>query len=68
VPDNLWIVGYDDIPMARWDCISLSTVQQPLPAMVEQVVERLERRMAAPDLPPHTFVLPNDLVLRRTTS
>ncbi|WP_059413653.1 LacI family DNA-binding transcriptional regulator [Cupriavidus basilensis] len=68
VPDDLWIVGYDDIPMARWDCISLSTVQQPLPAMVEQVVERLEQRMAAPDLPPHTFVLPNDLVLRRTTS
>lgn len=68
VPDDMWIVGYDDIPMARWECIGLSTVQQPLPAMVEQVVERLERRMADPMLTPHTFVLPNDLVLRRTTS
>lgn len=68
VPDDMWIVGYDDIPMARWECIALSTVQQPLPAMVEQVVERLERRMADPLLAPHTFVMPNDLVLRCTTS
>ncbi len=68
VPSEIWIVGYDDIPMARWECISLSTVQQPLPAMVEQVVDRLQRRMTSPDLAPHTFVMPNDLVLRRTTS
>ncbi|SPD59179.1 Transcriptional regulator, LacI family (modular protein) (plasmid) [Cupriavidus neocaledonicus] len=68
VPGELWVVGYDDIPMARWECISLSTVQQPLPAMVEQVVDRLQRRMTTPDLAPYTFVLPNDLVLRRTTS
>ncbi|SOY92846.1 Transcriptional regulator, LacI family [Cupriavidus taiwanensis] len=68
VPGDLWIVGYDDIPMARWECISLSTVQQPLPAMVEQVVDRLQRRMTTPELAPYTFVLPNDLVLRRTTS
>jgi LacI family transcriptional regulator len=68
VPNDIWIVGYDDIPMARWECISLSTVQQPLPAMVEQVVDRLQRRMTSPELAPHTFVLPNDLILRRTTS
>lgn len=68
VPSDIWIVGYDDIPMARWECISLSTVQQPLPAMVEQVVDRLQRRMTSPDLAPQMFVLPNDLVLRRTTS
>lgn len=68
VPEDMWIVGYDDIPMARWDCIALTTVQQPLPSMVEQVVERLERRMADPKINPQTFVLPNDLVLRRTTS
>lgn len=68
VPDDMWIVGYDDIPMARWECIGLTTVQQPLPAMVAQVVERLECRMTDPMLAPATFVLPNDLVLRRTTS
>lgn len=68
VPEDIWVVGYDDIPMARWECIGLTTVQQPLPAMVEQVVERLERRMGDPSLAPQSFVLPNDLVLRRTTS
>jgi LacI family transcriptional regulator len=68
VPDQMWIVGYDDIPMARWECIGLSTVQQPLPAMVKQVVRRLESRIADPVMAPQTFVLPNDLVLRRTTS
>ncbi len=68
VPGDMWVVGYDDIPMARWECIALSTVQQPLAAMVEQVVERLEARIGNPAMSPHTFVLPNDLVLRRTTS
>nr|WP_315593663.1 LacI family DNA-binding transcriptional regulator [uncultured Cupriavidus sp.] len=67
VPEDMWVVGYDDIPMARWDCIGLTTVQQPLRSMVEQVVERLEGRMADRDSPPQSFVLPNDLVLRRTT-
>ncbi|MBP0633021.1 MULTISPECIES: LacI family DNA-binding transcriptional regulator [unclassified Cupriavidus] len=68
VPEEMWVVGYDDIPMSRWECIGLTTVQQPLPSMVEQVVERLERRMADPKITPQTFILPNDLVLRRTTS
>lgn len=68
IPDDLWIVGYDDIPMARWDCIGLSTIQQPLDAMAKCVVERLDARIADPTLLPERFVLSNALVVRRTTA
>lgn len=68
VPDDLWIVGYDDIPMARWESIGLSTVQQPLSEMVQVTVDRLVARMDDLDLPPEKVVLPNDLIVRGTTS
>ncbi|MNT15473.1 putative HTH-type transcriptional repressor ExuR [compost metagenome] len=68
VPEDLWMVGYDDIPMARWDCIGLSTIRQPLAEMASRAVNRLQERIAEPDLAPETVVLPNDLVVRRTTA
>ncbi len=67
IPDDLWVVGYDDIPMAGWDAIGLSTVRQPLQAMTELAVARLCQRIAQPDLPPSTVKLPNKLIERRST-
>ncbi|MEI2417161.1 LacI family DNA-binding transcriptional regulator [Orrella sp. JC864] len=68
VPEDLWLVGYDDIPMARWDCIALSTVRQPLAEMSAAAVERLLARIADPSLAPRRWLLPNELLLRRTTN
>ncbi|OZI72735.1 MULTISPECIES: LacI family DNA-binding transcriptional regulator [Bordetella] len=67
IPDDLWVVGYDDIPMAGWDAIGLTTVRQPLRDMTARAVERLCQRMAQPDLPPRTVKLANELVPRRST-
>ncbi|MCD0503376.1 LacI family DNA-binding transcriptional regulator [Bordetella petrii] len=68
VPGDMWVVGYDDIPMAGWDAIGLTTVRQPLESMTAQAVERLCLRMAQPDLPPRTVKLDNALVQRRSTA
>lgn len=67
VPEDLWIVGYDDIPMAGWDVIGLTTMRQPLPAMASETVERLLARIERPDLPAETVTLPNQLIIRNTT-
>jgi LacI family transcriptional regulator len=46
VPDDLSIIGFDDIAMADWELFSLTTVRQPLAEMAEvaarMLVERIE--------------------------
>jgi len=46
VPDDVSIVGFDDVPMASWEVFQLTTVRQPLDEMARAaarlLVERLE--------------------------
>ncbi len=41
VPDELSIIGFDDIPMASWDSYSLTTIRQPIKPMVDATVDVL---------------------------
>ncbi|WP_235610754.1 LacI family DNA-binding transcriptional regulator [Bordetella sp. H567] len=68
VPDDTWVVGYDDIPMCAWQAIDLTTVRQPLDAMVEAAVARLCERLGTGNLPPRRVVLPNTLVVRGSSA
>lgn len=67
IPEDIWVIGYDDIPMAGWDCINLSTVSQPIQKMVDYAVERLLDRIDDPSLKAKSKVLPNQLITRNTT-
>ncbi len=69
IPEQLWVVGYDDIPMCTWDCVDLTTVRQPLDAMVTAAVDLLRERLgpAGSAAPPRRMLLPNAIVHRRTT-
>ncbi|MGB3289421.1 MAG: LacI family DNA-binding transcriptional regulator [Burkholderiaceae bacterium] len=64
IPDEVWVVGYDDIPMCAWRSVDLTTVSQPLDAMVEAAVDRLSERLASGALAPQSVLLPNELVIR----
>jgi len=39
IPDDMAVVGFDDIPMAAWEAYSLTTVRQPLRRMLTQAVD-----------------------------
>jgi DNA-binding LacI/PurR family transcriptional regulator len=41
VPEDVSVVGYDDVPMAAWPAYDLTTVRQPANRMVEATVETL---------------------------
>lgn len=43
IPQDVSIVGYDDVPMASWPAYDLTTVRQPVDAMVEAAVDLLIR-------------------------
>lgn len=48
VPEELSIVGFDDIPMASWSAYSLTTIKQPIDRMVDATIERLMRAIQSP--------------------
>ncbi len=66
VPDDVQVIGFDDIPLAALTQPSLSTVRQPIiekgTTAAELLVTALEGKA-----PPSHVVLPTELVLRGTT-
>jgi DNA-binding LacI/PurR family transcriptional regulator len=42
VPDDLCVIGFDDIEQAGWESYRLTTFTQPLKAMADQVLALLQ--------------------------
>lgn len=38
IPDDLCVIGFDDIPQAAWSAYQLTTFRQPLDTMVERII------------------------------
>jgi LacI family transcriptional regulator len=64
VPEDVAVVGFDDIFPASLCDPTLTTVHQPMRGIGEQACERLIERIDNPALPPRVDVLPTELVLR----
>ncbi|MEJ8570642.1 LacI family DNA-binding transcriptional regulator [Microbaculum marinum] len=64
LPDDVAIVGFDDIPWAEFVHPPLSTVRQPYRRLGRAAVELLLRRIAEPDGEPERIVLPVEWVGR----
>ncbi|AWE54927.1 MULTISPECIES: LacI family DNA-binding transcriptional regulator [Streptomyces] len=67
VPEDLSVVGYDDVPLAQWSSPPLTTVHQPLRTMAEEAARMLVR----PDEPgtgAQRIELATHLVIRRSTA
>jgi LacI family transcriptional regulator len=64
VPEDLTIVGFDDIAMASWDVFSLTTVRQDLPEMARRATRLLDELIADPGARPQRITVPSRLVMR----
>jgi DNA-binding LacI/PurR family transcriptional regulator len=64
VPQDVAVVGFDDIFPGSLCDPPLTTVHQPMRALGERACIRLLDRIAKPDLPQRVQVLPTELVLR----
>jgi LacI family xylobiose transport system transcriptional regulator len=68
IPDDLSVVGFDDLPVASWVGPPLTTVRQPLASMA-MAAARLVLRLAAGDEPAQTRIeLSTELVVRESTA
>ena len=68
VPEDLSVIGFDDMPLAGTQILALTTIRQPVEAMARTAARRLIDRMESkiPPTPSHD-ILPIHLIQRRTT-
>ena len=64
VPDDVAIVGWDDVMTARYVSPSLTTVRQPLYELGRVAATRLHERITGASVAPVPRILPTELVLR----
>ena len=67
VPEDVAVVGYDDVEASSWKSYNLTTFSQPSAEMVETAVAELLLRMESPDKPFSQTRLQGKLILRGTT-
>jgi DNA-binding LacI/PurR family transcriptional regulator len=66
VPQDVGIIGLNDMEMAGWSQTNLTTIRQPFGAMVTAALDRLGALMADPDQPPVAQMLACEVVMRGT--
>jgi DNA-binding LacI/PurR family transcriptional regulator len=67
VPDDVAVIGFDDLPTASESRPTLSTVRQPVEAMGREMVRLLLQRISHPHLAPQAVIFGTELVLRGST-
>ncbi|WP_235912294.1 substrate-binding domain-containing protein [Ruania zhangjianzhongii] len=68
IPDDLSVVGYDDIPLAHWVSPRLTTVHQPLVAMGREATLLALRLADGTGEPSPRMDLATSLVVRESTA
>lgn len=67
IPDEVSVVGFDDVPPARWPAYSLTTIRQNVDDMVAETVTILLGSIRDEKRGPRRVVLPCELIVRAST-
>jgi LacI family transcriptional regulator len=67
VPEDVAVVGFDNIPIAKLYDPPLTTVAQPLYEMGTCATQAILDRVQDPELPGGRFIFPTTLIVRRST-
>lgn len=68
VPDDVAVVGWDNIEDGRYHSPSLTTVAPDLAALADKAVDALINRIEGNQEPSTTFVVPHRLLVRESTT
>lgn len=64
VPQDVSVIGFDDVPVAAWPAYDLTTFRQPVGQMVAETVATLIERIETPGTEPRRIRLEGRLVVR----
>jgi LacI family transcriptional regulator len=68
IPEDVSIVGFDDMPVSQWSAPPLTTVRQPFAEMGRVAMRRLLRLSAGGQLDSQRVELATELIIRKSTS
>ena len=66
VPQDISVIGFDDVAGARRPPYQLTTVRPPVEGLARNVVQLLGERIEVRDLPPQVLLLPGELMIRQS--
>ncbi len=66
VPSDVGVIGLNDMEIAGWDNIALTTIHQPIEAIIEASIDLILSTIDTPDRLPEARLFPCRLVERRT--
>ena len=67
VPQDVAVVGYDDVPLAAWPSYGLTTMRQPVNRMVAATVAQLMMQIEDPTAQPRRIEIESPLIERGST-
>jgi DNA-binding LacI/PurR family transcriptional regulator len=66
VPEDIGLIGLNDMEMSRWQNIALTTIRQPLAQIIDAAIDLVMSTIEQPDLPPETRLFPCEVIERQT--
>jgi DNA-binding LacI/PurR family transcriptional regulator len=66
VPDDIGLIGLNDMEMSRWQLIGLTTIRQPVDEIIEAAIELVVATIGSPDLAPEVRLFPCRVIERET--
>ena len=67
IPDQLEIIGYDDISVAEWTSYNLTTIRQPIRQMAKLTTQLILDYIKDPDFEPTDHLVQGKFIKRKTT-
>lgn len=66
VPDDIGVIGLNDMEMSRWENINLTTVHQPIKQIIASSIELMVNMLDEPDRYPEARIFPCSVIERGT--
>lgn len=66
IPEEVSVVGYDDIGPSGWPSYALTSASQPVGEMVDATVELLMKQIESETIEPEQITVPGTLVIRHS--
>jgi DNA-binding LacI/PurR family transcriptional regulator len=67
IPEDVAIVGFDDVPAARWPSYGLTTFSQPVDGMVDAVASMIEDGISVEGSEPRHIKVKGELLIRKSS-